>query len=83
MKRANNVIHVELAEPYKGEANWYFGSVAAIYQEIPKELIGVSEEHVRRKLRQTDLYITKKGTMIRKSKVITKEQGNYVRSDNR
>lgn len=67
------MIHVELAEPYKGEANWYFGSVAAIYQEIPREAVGVSEEYLRRKLREAESYKTKRAT-IRRSKVISKPQ---------
>ena len=41
--KQNNVIHVELNEPYQGKKNWYFGSVAAIYEEIPKEVIGAGK----------------------------------------
>ena len=61
--RQNNVIHVELNEPYQGKRNWYFGSVAAIYQELPKEVVGAGKDEHR----------TRKAT-IRRSKVITKQQ---------
>ena len=71
--RHNNVIHVELDEPYQGEKNWYFGSVAAIYEELPKEVIGAGKEWLWQCLAGKDEHRTRKAT-IRRSKVITKQQ---------
>lgn len=71
--RLNNVIHVELDEPYQGEKNWYFGSVAAIYEELPKEVIGAGKEWLWQCLSKKSEHRTRKAT-IRRSKVITKQQ---------
>lgn len=71
--RQNNVIHVELDEPYQGQKDWYFGSVAAIYQELPKEVVGAGKEWLWQCLAGKDEHRTRKAT-IRRSKVITKQQ---------
>ena len=71
--RQNNVIHVELDEPFQGEKNWYFGSVAAIYEELPKEVIGAGKEWLWQCLSKKSEHRTRKAT-IRRSKVITKQQ---------
>ena len=41
------VIHVELLNPPKEyQKHCYFGSVAAIYETLPKEIVGVSKQVV-------------------------------------
>ena len=69
--KQNNVIHVELDEPYNGQKNYYFGSIAAIYETIPKEVIGAGKEWLWQCLGRKDEYRTRKAT-IRRSRVITK-----------
>ncbi|MCR5504075.1 MAG: hypothetical protein K6E94_00615 [Elusimicrobiaceae bacterium] len=71
--RQNNVIHVELNEPYQGKKNWYFGSIAAIFEEIPKEVIGAGKEWLWHCQSEKDEHRTRKA-IIRRSKVITKPQ---------
>ena len=71
--KQNNVIHVELNEPYQGKKNWYFGSIAAIYQELPKDVVGAGKEWPWQCLSGKDEYRTRKAT-IRRSRVITKQQ---------
>lgn len=44
MKQQRKVIHVELKEPYKGKHHYYFGSVTAIYETLPLEIVGISKE---------------------------------------
>ena len=34
------VVHVELNEPYQGKKDYYFGSLAAIFDTLPKEVVG-------------------------------------------
>lgn len=41
MAKERSIIHVHLDQPYLGEKDWYFGSVSAIYDTIPTEVIGV------------------------------------------
>ena len=38
------VIHVELREPYNGKRHFYFGSIAAIFDELSEEQIGIKKE---------------------------------------
>ena len=38
------VIHVELREPYSGKRHFYFGSIAAIFDELSEEQIGIKKE---------------------------------------
>ena len=71
--KQNNVIHVELNEPYQGKKNWYFGSIAAIYQELPKDVVGAGKEWLWQCLSKKSEHRTRKAT-IRRSKVITKQQ---------
>lgn len=71
--RQNKVVHVELKEPYNGRKNWYFGSIAAIYEQLPKEAVGAAKEWLWRCLAGRDEFSTRKAT-IRQSKVITKQQ---------
>lgn len=72
MKRKTNIIHVELDEPYKGKRNWYFGSISAIFEEIPSELIGACKEYLWQTLRGKSEFRAKRA-VIRKDVVITKE----------
>lgn len=44
MKQQRKVIHVELAEPYQGKRHYYFGSITAIYDVLPLEIVGISKE---------------------------------------
>lgn len=43
MVRQRKVVHVELKEPYNGKRHWYFGSVEAIYDTIPPDIVGVAK----------------------------------------
>ena len=44
MKQQRKVIHVQLKEPYKGKSHYYFGSIAAIYDVLPKDVVGITKE---------------------------------------
>ena len=45
MKQRRKVIHVELiTPPYGSRKHYYFGSVAAIYEQLPEEIIGIKKE---------------------------------------
>ena len=45
MKQQRKVIHVELKEPYKGKRHYYFGSITAIYELLPTEVVGMLERN--------------------------------------
>lgn len=62
MEYNQKVIHVELKEPYQGKKHWYFGSMAAIYQELPLEVIGVQLTTLWTHLRESD-YVGRKCTI--------------------
>lgn len=42
--KEQKVIHVELKEPHKGKRRYYFGSKAAIYEDLSEDLIGIKKE---------------------------------------
>lgn len=42
--KEQKVIHVELKEPFNGKRNYYFGSKAAIYEDLSEDLIGIKKE---------------------------------------
>lgn len=45
MRQQRKVVHVELLKPPPGyKKHYYFGSVAAIYDTLPKEVVGISKE---------------------------------------
>lgn len=44
MNQHIKVIHVELKEQYQGQKHYYYGSKAAIYDELPEEVVGIKKE---------------------------------------
>ena len=71
--KQNNIIHVHLDEPYQGKRDWYFGSVAAIYDKIPREVIGAGKEWLWQCLSKKNEHNTRKAR-IRRDRIITKQQ---------
>lgn len=72
MNRESKIIHVELKEPFLGKKNHYYGSVSAIFQEIPESVIGVKAITVQRNLQKSEVYqasgaTIRKGVLTRKS----------------
>ena len=47
MKKKLKVIHVELKEPFNGKRHYYFGSKKAIYETLPREVVGISYQSFR------------------------------------
>lgn len=74
MIRDRKVIHVELKNPQTGfQRNYYFGSIAAIYDLLPKDMIGIGKESLWARLKSGDYENSK--VIIRKSRLITKLKG--------
>lgn len=71
VSRKQNVIHVRLETPYRGKSNWYFSSIAAIYERLPKDIVGVTKEHLWRVFSTREEYTNKKAT-IRKAELVAK-----------
>lgn len=38
---SKKIVHVHLKEPYEGKADYYFGSLRAIYSIIPEVVLGL------------------------------------------
>jgi hypothetical protein len=55
---AKKIVHVHLVEPYNGEQDFYFGSVKAIFDFIPAEVIGI--KYTSLKSRRREMYQNKK-----------------------
>lgn len=41
-KTRNRLVKVVLREPYHGRTEWYFGSMKAIFGELPPEVVGTT-----------------------------------------
>lgn len=55
-KRKQRVVHVELLTPYNGKHNYYFGSVAAIYDTLPTEIVGIGQDALYNLFSKTRTY---------------------------
>lgn len=74
MNRESKIIHVELKKPFLGKKNhYYYGSVSAIFQEIPESVIGVKAITVQRNLQKSEEYQAP-GATIRKGVLTRKTQ---------
>lgn len=72
MKQQRKVIHVELTDPSSGyKQHYYFGSVAAIYDILSREIVGISKETLWNVLKAGEYRgrkaIIRKGIIISKS----------------
>lgn len=50
------VVHLKLNEPHNGDTDFYFGSLKAIYDTIPKECIGIAYKSLTNALRGKSEY---------------------------
>jgi len=54
------VVHLSLNEPYSGKTEFYFGSIKAIYDHVPKERVGIAYTSLCTRLRGKGVYRNKK-----------------------
>lgn len=79
MKQQRKVIHVQLKEPYKGKNHYYFGSIAAIYDVLPKDVVGITKESLWNVLKD-ETYTGTKST-IRFGILHTKQSNRGFKKD--
>lgn len=79
MKQQRKVIHVELKEPYKGKRHYYFGSITAIYELLPTEVVGCSKETLWNVLRNDEHKGRK--AIIRYGTLHTKQSNRGIRKE--
>lgn len=56
------IIHVQLNMPYQGENHYFFGSLAAIYDVLPPDVVGASLNTLY-KNSKFRIFITKRATI--------------------
>lgn len=79
-KKQRKVIHVELITPQGGyRKHYYFGSVAAIYDNLPKEIIGISKEALWGTLKSGEHRGRK--AIIRQGVLISKQTERGIRKE--
>jgi len=79
-KQQRKVIHIELTDPPTGyRKHYYFGSVAAIYDTLPKEIIGISKEALWGTLKSGEHRGRK--AIIRQGVVISKQTERGIRKE--
>lgn len=81
MKQQRKVIHVELKKPYNGRRNHYFGSVAAIYDNLPLEIVGIGAGALWNVFCKSDTYTGPLAT-VRKRELTTKSTNRGKRGNN-
>lgn len=82
MKQQRKVIHVELLDPPPGyHRHYYFGSVAAIYEVLSVEIVGISKEALWGNLKSGVHHGRK--AIIRQGIVISKETSRGIRKEDR
>ena len=79
MRKQRKVIHVELKEPYKGKNHYYFGSITAIYELLPTEVVGVSKESLWNVLKNGEHKGRK--TIIRYGTLHTKQSNRGIKKE--
>ncbi len=57
------VVHLHLNEPYNGQSDFYFGSLKAIFDTIPREAIRISYKYLTNAIRDKDLFQNKRCTI--------------------
>lgn len=45
------VVHIKLNNPLDGETDFYFGSLKAIYDSIPRDMVGIAYKSLTNALR--------------------------------
>ena len=63
MKQHRKVVHVELKEPCKDKRHWYFGSITAIYDILPVDVVGIAHTTLWNVLSKNGKYTTKTATI--------------------
>lgn len=81
MPKERKVIHVELRKPHNGHRNYYFGSVAAIYDTLPTEVVGIGAGALWNVFGKYDKYTGSLAT-IRKGELLTKSTNRGKKGKN-
>lgn len=71
------VIHLHLKEPINGKADYYYGSMIAIYDEFSHDMLGITYKSLVNAIRGKSVYENKRcviriGTLERKAKTASK-----------
>lgn len=56
---SSKVVHVHFKEPYEGMTDLYFGSLKAIYAQVPEDIIGIKYKSLTNAIRGKDCYENK------------------------
>lgn len=83
MTPQRKVIHVELNEPYNNKHHWYFGSILAIYDTLPVDVVGIAHTSLWNVLSKNGKYTTKTATIrlgfFARSKQTEEERNNATK----
>lgn len=56
---SSKVVHVHFKAPYEGMTDLYFGSLKAIYSQVPEDIIGIKYKSLTNAIRGKDYYENK------------------------
>lgn len=71
---SSKVVHVHFKKPYEGMTDLYFGSLKAIYLQVPEDIIGIKYKSLTNAIRGKDCYKNKSciiriGELVRKPNI--------------
>lgn len=69
------LVHVHFKKPFQGKDDMYFGSFAAIYENVPREDMGVSMTYLCDTCRINGGFYENKKIIVKVGEFITKKKG--------
>lgn len=73
MQFGRTIFHVELKNPFLGLKDYYFGSLIAIYDILPTEVVGIHYKDLLRESPDTNCTLETSTAIIRKAIIIRHE----------
>ena len=67
-----NIVHVHLHQPHNGENDYYFGSLAAIHEYLPADVVGISANVLRCKFAKSGGMIETPQGFIKRREILIK-----------
>lgn len=76
---SSKVVHIHFKEPFIGMTDLYFGSLKAIYDQVPEDIVGIKYKSLTNAIRGKEYYENKScviriGELMRKSNIRSKAE---------
>lgn len=80
-RQLRKVVHVELLDPPAGyDKHYYFGSIAAIYETIPREVLRIAPKTLWNNLVEGSKYVGG-NAIVRQGRLLRKKTNRGIRKE--